>query len=291
MGKFICYKIGQFIINLLPLHLSYRFAMFVSDLQYLFSFRDRRAVRNNLKVILGTDKNIEPLVRDVFRNFGKYLVDFFRMERNLTLEYIQKNVKVENIDRLKKALEHGKGGIVITAHLGNWELGGVMVSMLGYPLMAIALPHKERPVNDLFNHQRQSKGMSVVPTSIAVRKCIETLRNNKLIAIAADRDFSAHGEVMDFLGRKALIPKGAAVFSFKTGAPIIPCFCIRNPDYTFTLSLEEPIFPPYESNDMIEEKILMDMMKQYVSIIEKRIRENPSQWLMFREFWVKEGEI
>ena len=48
MGKFICYKIGQFIINLLPLQLSYRFAMFVSDLQYLFSFRDRRAVRANL---------------------------------------------------------------------------------------------------------------------------------------------------------------------------------------------------------------------------------------------------
>lgn len=290
MGKFIFYKIGQFIIKFFPLAVAYRISMFLSDLQYVFSFRDRRAVRANLRVIVGTDKNIEPMVRDIFRNFGKYLVDFFRMDKTLTMEFIRQSVTVENIEYLQQALTHKKGGIVITAHLGNWELGGVLVSMLGYPLTAIALPHKERPVNDLFNNQRGSKGMSVIPSNIAVRKCIETLRNNGMIAIAADRDFTANGEIMDFLGKKALIPKGAAVFSFKTGAPIVPCFCIRNPDDSFTLSFGEAMFPPYESGETIAPKILMEMMRKYVTVIEAKIRQYPNQWLMFRQFWVDEKE-
>ncbi len=285
MFKFYLYKIGQYIVNLLPLSLSYRFAMFVSDLQCTFSFRDHRAVRNNLRTILNTDKNLEPLVREVFRNFGKYLVDFFRMDKNMNMQFIQENVKVENLDYIKKALERGKGAIIITAHIGNWELGAVAVSVLGYPLMAVALPHKERPVNDLFNHQREVKGITVVPSNVAVRKCIDTLRNNKLVALVADRDFTLHGEVLDFLGRKAFIPKGAALFSIKTGAPIVPCFMTRNPDDTFVLSLEQPIVPPLEIKETIAQDALIKVMRQYTDVIENKIRQFPTQWLMFREFW------
>ena len=159
------------------------------------------------------------------------------------------------------------------------------MSVLGYPLMAVALPHKERPVNDLFNHQREVKGITVVPSNVAVRKCIDTLRNNKLVALVADRDFTLHGEVLDFLGRKAFIPKGAALFSIKTGAPIVPCFMTRNPDDTFVLSLEQPIVPPLEIKETIAQDALIKVMRQYTDVIENKIRQFPTQWLMFREFW------
>ena len=285
MFKFYLYKISQFIVNLLPLPLSYSFGVFLSDLQCTFSFRDHRAVRNNLKTILHTDKDLEPLVREGFRNFGKYLVDFFRMEKKIDMQFIKERVKVKNLDYIKKALERGKGAIVVTAHIGNWELGAVAVSMLGYPLMVVALPHKERPVNDLFNYQREVKGITVVPTNVAVRRCIETLKQNKLVALAADRDFTLHGEVLNFLGRKAFIPKGAAVFSVKTGAPIVPCFMTRNSDDTFNLTLEEPIIPPEKIPDHAETEAILAIMKKHTTVIENKIRQFPTQWLMFREFW------
>ena len=287
MFKFYLYKLGQFIVTRLPLSLAYQFATFLSDLQYLFSFRDRRAVCNNLKIIVPSQQNLSAMTREVFRNFGQYLVEFFCMAKKFDMNFVKEKVKVCNIDILKKVLEQGKGGIILSAHIGNWEFGGILLSMLGYPLMIIALPHKERPVNDLFNHQRESRGITVVPPHTAIRRCLETLRSNKLVAIAADRDFTQSGVVMDFLGRKALIPKGAALFALKTGAPIVPCFLIRNPDNSFTLSLEEPIVPPLETDEYIKESILSTLMKQYTKVIEEKIRQFPTQWLMFREFWIK----
>ncbi len=288
MFKYFIYKFGQFCVNQLSLKACYRIAMFLSDLQCFFSPRDRRAVKNNLKAVLNLDDDVSVLAKEVFRNFGKYLVEFFRMARNIDEQFIKQNVKLNNFDIVDKILQKGKGAIFLSAHIGNWELGAVLLSMLGYPLVAIALPHKERPVNELFNKQRESKGVKVVQTNSAVRTSIEALRSNKCIAVLADRDFTANGEVLNFLGRETLIPKGAAIFSSKTGAPIIPVFLIRNEDNTFTFVAEEPIYPTKESEDEVDREALLTIMKKYTTVIEKKIREYPTQWLMFRPFWVRE---
>lgn len=286
MFKFFLYKIGQFFVNNFSLDLSYKLAVLLSDLQFLFSPRDRRAVCNNLRQITGRDDGINQLAREVFRNFGKYLVEFFRTEKMVNAAYVSEKIKIDNVNHIDDVLKNGKGGIVLTAHLGNWELGGVTLSLLGYPIVAIALPHKERPVNDLFNHQRQIKGVTVIPTNVAIRRCIDTLRNNGLVALLADRDFSEHGEIMDFLGRKVMIPKGAAAFSLKMNAPIIPSFLIRQSDNSFVLSIEEPIYPPEAANfpKATEKELLEKVMKEYLVIIERYIKQYPTQWLMFREF-------
>jgi len=285
MFKFWLYKLAQVIVNRLSLKAAYQVAIFLSDVQYFFSFRDRRAVRNNLRIILQNDQDLSRLTKEVFRNFGRYLVEFFRMQTMVDKNFISKNIHLKNIEYIDQVLKYGKGGILTTAHLGNWEMGAVVLSMLGYPITLIALPHKERPVNDLFNHQREVKGITVVQSNLFLRKCMETLANNELIAIAADRDFSQNGEVLNFLGRETLIPKGAAMFSLKTGAPIIPTFLLRQPDNRFVFQFSEPIYPPPDSK---EEKgdHLIDLMKRHTAIIEDTIRAHPTQWLMFREFAV-----
>lgn len=287
MFKLIMFKLGIFLAARLPRSVAFQLGIFLCDLHYLFSFRDRRAVKNNLRIIFKSEYNLPQLTREVFRNFGKYLVEFFRMAQDVDLAYIKEKVEVEHLDYIDEALKKGNGAILMTAHIGNWEMGGVFLSLLGYPATAIALPHKERPVNDLFNHQREVKGITVVPMNTSVRKCLETLRKNGLIAILADRDFSNHGEVMDFLGRKALIPKGAAIFSMKTGAPIVPVFIIRKEDNGFHLKIQEPIYPKEVTDGIIEDKDLVEYMKKYTSVVESNILQYPTQWLMFREFWIK----
>lgn len=288
MFKYFLYKFGQFILSWAPPVICFKWAKILSDLHYYFSCRDRRAVGNNLRIILKSEENIPALTKQVFRNFGRYLVEFFMMGKMVNEAYLKKNVKMNNIERVSQVLKEGKGGIVITAHLGNWEMGAAILTMLGYPLVAIALPHKERPVNDLFNHQRQVKGMTVIPTHMAFRRCLEKLKENKLIALVADRDFSLNGEPMDFLGRKTLIPAGPAVFSLITGAPIIPTFLIRDQDGTFTLSVCEPLYPPSNVRKEDEKRALLGIIKQYISVIEEKIYLYPTQWLMFREFWIKD---
>ena len=286
MIRFFFYKIGQLIVNILSQQWAYRFASVISDIQYYFSYVDRSNVRSNIKVILDQDAIDERLVREVFRNFGRYLVDFFRMVRYVDAQFIEKNVKIENIEYFHEVLKNGKGAIVITAHIGNWELGGVLAAKLGFPILAVALPHKQKLVNDLFNAQREQSGMPVVPSNIALRRCLEKLKANESIALVADRDFGSHGLEMDFLGRRALLPKGPAVLALKTGAGILPTFLMRNADGKFTMSFGKPVYPPFTNDQVVSDDVLKSIISQYIKVIETKIRQYPSQWLMFREFWV-----
>ncbi len=284
MVKYFLYKFGQFCVRRLPLKCAYRLAVFISDMQYYFSPRDRKAVVANLQEILQTQKNVGWEAREVFRNFGRYLLEFFRMAKFLDAEYIKNNIEIINRQYADQVIQSKKGGIILTAHIGNWEMGGMVISMLGYPVVAVALPHKERPVNDLFNHQREMRGIKVIQSTGAIRKCIEMLKQNRLVALLADRDFGLTGEILDFLNKKVHIPKGPAVFSYKTGAPILPVFFIRREENRFCLFFEKPIFPQLSCP---EEKAIPDLMRQYTALVEAKIRQYPTQWLMFRKFWAE----
>jgi len=290
MFKYLVYKLGQFVVRRLSLQNAYRSAVFLSDLHYYMSFRDRRAVKNNLAVILPEGSDLDQAAREVFRNFGKYLVDFFRMASEIDSAWIQERVKLENVDRIRDALAKGRGAIVMTAHLGNWELGSVLLGCLGYPLMAIALPHKERPVNELFNQQRQFRGVSVIPTHHAVRRSLAALHENKIVAVVADRAFSASGEVLDFFGKKMLFPKGPAILAAKMQTPIIPTFLVRDENDDFRLIVEEPIYPPAvdPSAGEVSRDVVIKILKDCAAVIEKKVRAYPRQWLMFRKFWIDE---
>jgi len=292
MFRYPLYLIGQFIVNHLPVKYSYKIAMFLSDLQYYFSFQDRKAVRDNLRIIVGEQKNLDNLAKEVFRNFGRYLVEFFSMVKVVDEKYIRNNVRVENIHFVNQVLDQGKGGIILTAHVGNFELGAAVLSALDFPVHAVALPHKDRSVNNFFNSQRELKGVTVIPSNIAMRRCINAIHNNELVGLVADRDFGEHGTRLPFLGKTSSIPRGAAVFSLSTEAPLIPTFLLREANGTFRLVIEEPIYPPKSNRGEIDESMVFQLMQRYTKVIESKIRSYPTQWLMFRRFWlegVKEG--
>jgi len=250
----------------------------------IFAPTDLKVVSANLKAIFPEkpEAEIRNLAKQSFRNFAKYLVDFFRFAK-IDTAYIEKNIRIENIENFNQALDKNKGVIVLTAHLGNWELGGVIVAVLGYPFWAVALPHKDKKVDEFFNFQRESKGVKVIPLGKAVRTSINLLKENKMVALVGDRDFSAKGIVTDFFGKPTFFPEGPAAFALKTGAIIVPGFMVRNPDDTFTLRIEKPLEVKASAD---REKDITDIIAQYKLIFEGYIRNYPDQWYMFRKFWI-----
>jgi len=284
MIYYLIYKIGVFIALHLPLKWAYRVAIFFSDLHYIFANKDRANIAANLKAIFPKKSisEIRAIRLAMTRNFAKYLVDFFRFSL-LEKDNIKSVVDVVNINYVQEALSKGKGIIAVTAHIGNWELAGVTVALLGYPIGAVALPHRHKRVDNFFNYQRKRKGLIVIPLGHAARHCLNLLRENKIIALAGDRVFNATGILLDFFGLPTYLPQGPAAFSIKTGASIIPGFMIRNPNDTFKLIFEKPIeFSP--SGDKAQDKI--ELTSKYKTIIEDYIRRYPEQWFMFRKFWV-----
>lgn len=289
MGNYYLYRFAQFLAHRLPYKLSHAIVMCICDMHFYLSRTDRRIVENNLKVVTHQQEVDASQVRAVFRNFGEYLLEFFTMTKRLQPLFIKNNVHIENIEYLNEVLQKGKGAIIVSAHVGNWEMGGAILPLIGYPLSVVALAHKEARVNALFNAQREAFGAVVIQTDVAVRRVTEHLQQNRLVAILGDRDFGNKGLVMDFLGKPTMIPKGAVYFSFKTGAPIIPIFFIRTQNDHFQIRIYPSINPPHMGQVKFSDEVAGELIKKYLPAMEEEIKKHPSQWLLFREFWHHEN--
>jgi len=280
---YLLYELGHYVAVTIPLAASYWLACSIADMHYYLSGRDRDAVISNLKVVLNgkvSDKELDEMVRGVFRNFAKYLVDFFRSSK-VDGEYIKKYVSVEGMDNVKKGLSRGKGAIILSAHLGNWELGGFVMSSI-YPLSAVVLTHQNKMVNDFFTRQRLLGNMKPIEIGISLRACYDTLKRNGLVALLGDRDFSNNGVNVEFFGKSAAMPKGPSLFSYRIGSCIIPTFMIRQPDDTFRLIAEEPIYPDTSKD---EDTAVTQLIHRYLSVVESYIKRYPNQWYVFRKIW------
>jgi len=284
---FILYYIGRVLALNAPIRVAYGIATFVSSVYCLFSRNDKGAVRDNLKVLFPSydDKKIDAMTREVFISFGKYLVDFFRFPK-VDRAYVDKYVKIKGLENLNNALKEKKGAIILTAHLGSWELGCAIMGILGKPLSAVALDHKNERINKFFIEQRQMKDVEVIQIGAALRKCFSALKNNRALALVGDRDYFDNGIKVNFFGKPTIIPKGPAVFSRRCESPIIPTFVIRNSDDTFTFSLGKPI--EVETSED-ERQDLLRTTKKIVTILEDTIRQHPTQWHVFRRFWEEIG--
>ncbi len=285
------YRLGQDISIALPRRLVYRLASFIADIHYYVSRQERLALLHNLKCIAedcGAGE-IKRLSKQTFRNFAKNLVDFFRFGL-IDRRFLIKNARIVGLENLDDALRRGRGVLALTAHMGNWELGGIITAQKGYAINAVVWEHKDKRVNNLFVFQRARKGIKVIPLGIALRRCFEALRNNEMVALLGDRDFSRQGTQVriNFLGKDFWVPRGPATLSLRTGAAIVPGFTIREKDDSFTLYFEKPI--EYIPSGNYDKDICM-LTQKTLEVIEKYVRRYPDQWFMFREFWEQQTRI
>jgi len=199
-------------------------------------------------------------------------------------DYILQNVTITGKENLDKALAGGKGVILLTAHIGNWEMGGVVTAMLGYDISAVALNHRYKSINDFFIRQRERKGMKVIPIDSGVKRCISTLLKNGMVALVGDRDFTNTGITLDFFGMPTSIPKGPALLSLRVNSPVVPVVFIRENRFNYKLIFDKPI-EVKEEPGIENDEIVKKATEGFIPIMEKYIRRYPEQWLVFRKFW------
>jgi len=281
---YYAYKIGQFLVKRLTLKTSYSIAAFIATLCYIFCHRDRKALVENISMAVRnrpTKRQIRAYTRRASINFAKYLVDFFRFQKHDLLEN-EKIIELKGKEKIDKALKQGKGALLLSSHVGNWELGAALLGSLGYEMFVIALDHTDKRVNEIFIKRRKSFGVKVIPLGPSLRRGFKALRENKLVAILGDRDFTDSGERIEFFGKETLLPRGPASFSLRTGAPILPAFVIRTKANNCRLIIEDPI--KYKETGTWQEDI-KGLMTAYVRVIERYIRRYPDQWYVFRKVW------
>jgi len=281
------YKLGIFLANILPLRGGYAVAEFAAGVYFRFAREGRKELGRNLAVVLGegaSAREVDRHVLGVFRNFAKYLVDFFRFP-DLDEKFISSRVRIEGIENLDSCLKAGKGVITLSIHLGNWELGGAVLGAMGYPISALVLGHENPRINAFFTRQRTRNGLKPIPVGMPIKGCFQALKQNQVLAIVGDKNYTSGGVEVDLFGKKAMLPAGPALFSLKTGAPIVCCIMAREKDDIFRFRFEEPIRHDQTGD---RDGDIRSLMKEYIRFFEKAIREYPDQWYVFKEIWKQE---
>jgi len=284
VASYTSYRLGQSLAVTLPLSWSYRIARGLADLQHVRHSADRAAVEHNVAALVHDPAEIARIAREIFRNFATYLVDFLRLPC-VDDAFVAQAVHVEGLEHLQRVRAQHGGAIAVTAHVGNWELAGAVTAQLGLPVAAIALNHHQPRVTAFFNRQRHARGVAAIPPGWALRHCQRLLAQGHVVAILGDRNYTSRGVLCEFLGRPVVIPRGPALLSLQTGVPIVPGFLVRDTPQTFRLVFEPPI-PPTTTG--ARERDVQQLSQQFVSVIERYIRQFPSQWFLFRPFDVPE---
>lgn len=277
----ISYYAISYSVRFLPIEICRVLGRVTALIVYGFSHTDRQGLRTNLSLALGKsvdDPLIAKLVRRVFLNYGQYLIDFFLFPR-LPLRKIQKffaSIRGEEV--LKNALNKGRGVILLSAHIGHWEIGGYILRLLNYPLTIVAMPHNTNTTNTLVKEARQNNKIHNIDINRSPFSAIEILRhlrNNRIVAMHGDRDFFSRGRQTTFFGTKVRFPVGPVLLAINSGAALIPTFVLRGEDGRYFGILEEPIFLVAGKNreDNIEKNLAM-----IARVFERYIRSYPDQW-------------
>lgn len=287
--QYTAFRMAELLARWAPVKVAYGISRRVSTMHYRGNHLSRRDVALNLMQIAEhagapiTEAEAEERARETFINFGRHVVDFFRYHR-MNQAQVDRLVDMENVDRFDEMLALGRGFIGITAHMGSWETAGSICVRLGLPVSAVALPQPNRKLNEFFQRHRTAHGLREIPFGTAARECLRRLKNNEMVGLLADRDFTPHQSTVKFFGRPARLSLGPARLALVSRAPIVPLFLLQLPGGRFRFTVRDPILP---ERGMTQH----DIEKRIVRTLEDVISKYPTQWFLFHHFWDLEADV
>jgi len=275
---------GGLLANVLPLKLGLWFVGFVGKVLFAILPKARREMRNNLKSAFPEKKDaeIDRIAKEVFSNLGKNAVELVSF-RKLTPRTLDKWVVADGAyEKIDRVLSKGKGVIMLASHFGNWELISAYFTLRGYDGTVIARRIYFHKYDKGINRLRNYMGVGVIYRDDSPKKILRVLKKNAMLGILADQDVdSVEGVFVDFFGRPTYTPKAPVALALASGAPIVPCFMIREKN-RHRLVLEEPM--ELEEKSDKQETIRFNTQK-WSRIVESYIRRYPEQWVWMHRRW------
>lgn len=218
-------------------------------------------------------------VYGIFRSHTRNIVEMFTSSRR-TAEEIQRGMTARGLDQLDVELEAGRGVILVTVHVGNWEFGALFLGSLGYRLHVVAGLQMNRLLTGALRGIKERNGIAVVNPEHSYRKLFRALDANGIVALLVDGDIFLEGAEVEFFGKHTTLPTGAVRLARKTGASIVGA-CCRNLDGQNHSIRFERIIAGEEIAKLTDEQALGTVY----AAAERFIKSNYQQWCIFRDFW------
>lgn len=274
--------------HLLPLRAALALGRGLGWLAPRISPRHLRRICSDISSALQLEADSPEVCRiahDSYRYLGENLLEFLRLPY-LSSEQIRDWAPLEGWDKVQAALARGNGVILLTGHLGNWELTGAAIGLCGHPASAVAREQLDAEQTDLFNSIRETHGLRVIPMQ-NVRECIRTLRKNELLGILADTNDRNPAAFVQFFGRPAATYTGIAYLAELTGAAILPIFSSRTSTTQYRIVIGDEV--PKVENGTRQENIFHTTIR-IQQVIEDEIRQRPHEWFWLQRRWATTPE-
>ena len=247
--------------------------------------RLRRVGQRNLEMALPelSEGEREEILRGVFRSLGRQLVEFCRMTR-YTPENTRNWIRTEGLEHYLGAKARRRGVLILTGHMGAWELSSFYHSMMGYPMSMVARPLDNRRLDAFVNGIRCQHGNRVLPKDDFARGLLTAMRKGETMGILMDTNMTPpQGEFVEFFGMQACAASGLARVALKTGAAVLPGFMVwEKTERRYVLHFGPEL--EFKSSGDAEADILA-ATQQCTSAIESWIRRYPDQWLWIHRRW------
>jgi lauroyl/myristoyl acyltransferase len=242
---------------------------------------ERAAVERNLRQITGADARALPgLIRALFRDFAMCFADLVSTNRKPVTRLAGYLSHVDGADMLDRA---DAGFISLTAHLGNWELGGrLLAGRVARPTHVVVSGEEARELEAWV--RRDGDGMRFLPRSraTATLALVPALRRGEVVALQGDRALGGRGDTLvAFFGRPAPFPLGPFVLARAAGVPVVPAFCLLGADLRYEITLHEPFTVKTGGEETA--------LRHWVAILERQVRRAPTQWFNFYDVWSPPG--
>lgn len=278
--KFV--KICSFLVSRLPKKLRRGIGTVLGIICWQIVPRKRKIMAiNNIMISLSVDESqARNIAKRSTTRFGNMFLEVLCLP-NINKDNIANYVQLEGSEYLTEALSHGKGVVLATAHCGNWELGGAALAIHGFPLISVAQKQTNVQMDRFINEYRTGTGMQVVYKT-GVRDMIKLLGAGKIIGLLMDQDANHDGVMVNFFGRLASTPQGAAALARLKDTPIIPSFITENKDGTHKAILHPPVWVDKTGD---REHDILVTTQQLTSIIEQHIRTYPHEWFWLHNRW------
>ncbi len=274
-------------LRALPLPARLAFGRRVGALFHAADRNHRELARRNIRAALGVpEAEAARIARETFLFFGRAFTEVLSLPAYIPR--IEEFVEIEGFEHLQAAHARGRGVLVSSAHIGNWEFAGIRQCRAGIPLDYISRPLDNPWLYDRLIAWRTSGGVHTHEKYGAVRSAMKTLREGRTLAFTIDQDMKIRPRVfVPFFGRPASTTVTMAHLSLRMNAPIVPAYTIPRPDGRYLLRYAPAIEPPQGGDLDARAKTLT---AEATRVLEAQIRETPWSWLWLHNRWKSKPE-
>ena len=279
--EYISLKMLISFLHLFSISAAKKIGFFLADIAFVFvPIRKKHIIDSLTKSFPAkSEREIKKIAKDVYKQFVCTVVEIIFVSK-MTDEQIKNAVCFENIYLIERALKQGKGGVIMSAHFGNWEMLALSFAKR-YPLSVIVAKQENPYFDNIINDIRSKRGYKTIYKDVAPLGVLRALKRNEFVAILADQHAGAQGVYTPFFYREVSTPKGPAVFALRAKCPLYTGFCARQPDGRYVVTFEEISLP----NTGDDEKNIEVIMTEYNKILQRHVEGNPSFWFWFHRRW------